>query len=126
VLLDGPGEVLPEAGVEEVVVVPYLKARFGEEVGEILFQIRIDGLKTGSGFVPGKGVGLGSGLSSGSASLGSGPSVDDLRRFTCLHCLVPHLHRSGRPSLDVTRYHTSRIPLSFKNCRSPNDPSYAR
>src|SRR5256885_4076682 len=47
VLLDGAGEVLPEAGVEEVIVVPDLEAGFGEEVGEISLQVLVQTLKAG-------------------------------------------------------------------------------
>src|SRR5207248_8053851 len=54
VLFDGPGEVLAEAGVEEVIIVPDLEAGFGEEVGEILLQVLIDALKTGPRVVVGR------------------------------------------------------------------------
>src|SRR5487761_190091 len=37
VLLDGAGQILAEAGVEEIIVVPDLEARLGEKVGKILF-----------------------------------------------------------------------------------------
>src|SRR2546430_15017202 len=47
VLLDGAGEVLPEAGVEEVVVVADLEAGLGEEVGEISLQVLVQTLKAG-------------------------------------------------------------------------------
>ena len=48
VQLDGSGQVLAEAGVEEVVVIPDLETGFGKEVGEILLQILVNALKTGS------------------------------------------------------------------------------
>jgi hypothetical protein len=35
-VLDGAGEVLAEAGVEEVIVVSNVETGFGKEVGEIL------------------------------------------------------------------------------------------
>src|SRR6185503_17061921 len=35
-MLDGAGEILAEAGVEEVVIVSNLETGFGKEVGEIL------------------------------------------------------------------------------------------
>src|SRR5205807_2227301 len=47
VLLDGAGEVLPEAGVQEVIVVPDLEACLGEEIGEISLQILVKTLKAG-------------------------------------------------------------------------------
>src|SRR4051794_29174902 len=53
VQLDGSSQVLAEAGVEVVIVVPDLETRFGKEVGEILFQIVIDALKGGSGIASG-------------------------------------------------------------------------
>jgi hypothetical protein len=46
-LLDGAGEILAEAGVEEVVVVAHLETRFGEEVRKILPQVVVHSLKTG-------------------------------------------------------------------------------
>jgi hypothetical protein len=47
-VLDGAGEILAEAGVEEVVIVSNLETGFGKEVREILLKILIDGMKTGS------------------------------------------------------------------------------
>jgi len=49
VQLDGSSQVLPEAGVEEVIVIPNLETGLGEEVGEILLEIVVNTLKTGSG-----------------------------------------------------------------------------
>jgi len=48
-VLDGAGEILAEAGVEEVIIVSDVETGFGKEVGEILFEILIDGVKTGPG-----------------------------------------------------------------------------
>src|ERR1700733_10090994 len=47
VLLDDPGEILPEAGEEEGIIVPDEKACLDEEVGEISLQILRDTLKMG-------------------------------------------------------------------------------
>ncbi len=35
-MLDGAGEILAEAGVEEVIIVSDVETGFGKEVGEIL------------------------------------------------------------------------------------------
>src|ERR1700744_1715967 len=45
VLLDGAGQVLAEAGVKEVIVIPDLETGFGEEIGEILLQILANALQ---------------------------------------------------------------------------------
>src|SRR5882762_4833913 len=45
VLLDGASEILPETGVEKVIVVPDLETGFGEEIREILLQILVDALQ---------------------------------------------------------------------------------
>src|SRR6185312_518005 len=47
VLLDGARQVFTKARVEEVVVVADLEAGFGEEIGEIPFQVRVETLKAG-------------------------------------------------------------------------------
>ena len=47
-VLDGAGEVFAEAGVQKVVVVSNVETGFSKEVGEILLEILIDGMKTGS------------------------------------------------------------------------------
>ena len=47
VQLNRPGEVLPEAGIEKVIVIPDLESRFGEKVREIALEIRADAAKTG-------------------------------------------------------------------------------
>jgi hypothetical protein len=52
---------LAEAGVEKVVVVPDLETGFGKEVGEILFQILVNALKTGSSVASGGPARLGAG-----------------------------------------------------------------
>jgi hypothetical protein len=53
VQLDGSSQVLAEAGVEEVIVVPDLKTGFGKEVGEILLEVLVNALKTGSSIASG-------------------------------------------------------------------------
>src|SRR2546423_1601373 len=60
VQLDGSSEVLPEAGIEEVVVIPNLETGLGEEVGKILLEILVNALKTGSSIASG-GPALGGG-----------------------------------------------------------------
>jgi hypothetical protein len=39
VLLDGAGQVLAEAGVKKVIVIPDLETGLGEEIGEILLEV---------------------------------------------------------------------------------------
>ena len=48
VVLDDAGQVLPEAGVEKVVVIPDLETRFGEEIREISLQVIVQTLKSGA------------------------------------------------------------------------------
>ena len=76
-MLDGAGEIFAEAGVEEVVVVSNVETGFGEEVREILLEILVDGMKTGSRF-----------------------GIDRPREF--LHFSCPPPTGSGAPFLDVT------------------------
>src|SRR5262245_57461572 len=76
-MLDGAGEIFTEAGVEEVIVVSNVETGFGKEVGEILFQVLVDGMKTGSRVRIGRPL-----------------------RF--LHFSCPPPTGSGAPFLDVT------------------------
>ena len=76
-VLNRAGEVFAEAGVEEVVVVPNVETGFGEEVGEILLEILVDGMKTGS-------------------------RVGVIRPRGFLHFSCPPPTGSGAPFLDVT------------------------
>src|SRR5665213_3637005 len=50
VALDGARQVLAEAAVQKVIVIPDLEARLGEEVGEVLLEILINVVKTGPRF----------------------------------------------------------------------------
>src|SRR6185437_13261367 len=84
VLFDATGQVLAEAGVKEVIVIPDLETSFGEEIGEVLFQILGHAVKAGS-------------------------RVAVSRRFGLLHLRFQHLQWvrttiSGRHE----RYHTSQ------------------
>ena len=95
VLFNRPGEVLAEAGEEEVVVVAYLKTRFGKEVGEVLLEILSNALKTG-------------------------PRVAVSRRFALLHLGIATPPRvrttiTGRHE----RYHTPRRGANVKARGSP-------
>src|ERR1700719_587222 len=81
VLLDGAGQVLAEAGVKEVIVIPDLETGFGEEIGEILLQILVHALQAGS-------------------------RVAVSRRFDGLHLSFKHLSRAF--ALLEIRHHTSQ------------------
>ena len=47
-IFDGTGEVLTEAGIEEIIVIPYVETRFGEEVRKILLEVLVNLEETGS------------------------------------------------------------------------------
>ena len=76
-VLDGAGEIFTEAGVQKVIVVSNVETGFGKEVGEILLEILIDGMKTRA-------------------------RVAVIRRNEFLHFSHPPPLGSGAPFLDVT------------------------